>query len=509
MLAVSAAVFQEPNPVRFSDFAFTPELGRKFEPLEVTFSLNRKFKNPFDTREIDVSLLVSGPGDLHSMQYGFYWQGFNVVTEENGSTSLTPIGEPTWKMRFAPWASGGFSILPIAFDEVKRYESRRISVRAADSTSPAFPSANPKESYFRIGKDAFFPTCTDLRAPRHRLNDVLKELDRAKVSGFNTVRLNLFRFAPTHLSLGRYDLASAWAIDYVLSEARVRGLHVLIVANDESELDASWKTNPYNASLGGPCDSPDQFWRSLKARIEYKKWLRYIVSRVTANSNLLGIQFFDGVATPDYWIQEMATEITALHTYGTLLSTSPGTKQVWEQKRIGFATTRIGANGDPAAAARSAAGAIDETRASTDKPILAQIRWGDGEDAGISSVWAAIVSGCAGAHIQSSSDFPKTNPVFQFVSKVSWLREARKVQDLTVEDSSFGRALMGDSGGIVVVVGRQTSVEVKLRRDRTYRVAWFDLRTGQQIEEKQVSSEKRTVRLTRPSSDLGAAAIVR
>ncbi|MFN8139307.1 MAG: DUF5060 domain-containing protein [Fimbriimonadales bacterium] len=495
-----------------SDIKFDPERGKKFEPVELSFNLKADFKNPFDVKQIDAHFLITGPQDLSAEQPAFYCQDYDVVTRADGTQTVVAKGSPTWKMRFAPWRQGVYSLFPVAVDPVGRFDGKKIDVRADDSTFAPFITVKEKEQYFRIDKEALFPIITEFKRDARQRYDFAAACQTARQSGANTLFVNLgsqFRLEP---SLGQYDMAEFWAVDQLIAVARKQGLYLLLALEDGASLTKNWATNPYNAKNGGPCAKSEEFWTSIKARIAYKNKIRHLVSRITANNNLLGVQFFAGIQAPDYWVLEMMVEFLAHHTYGVPMSSAVGDSAFWKLKQTGFACIEIEPAPTAAQTAERIANAVSETKKLTDKPILCELsKQGINDDVAGVSAWASLVSGASSAIVPEGSRFGEA--VAEYASRVGWLREKRTAQRLAAPTNSFAQAFVGNGGGIALFAGQHTagdvSLEIGVNRDKQYRVEWFDIQTGATLATGEFSSDKRILRLTVPHSAHGSACIFR
>ncbi|GEM_PF-4912961 len=499
-----ACCLQTGAQVEFKQFQFEPQIGIKFSPLEVRFDIGREYENPFDPKIIDVSLLVSGPKELQSVQCAFWASDCAFGSDGN----VIETGSPGWRIRFAPWERGVYSMFPTAIDSEKRYDGKRIDVRANDSNLTAFVSVREKESYFRTDKEVVYPIIREIGAkPAAKL---ITQLNAAADSGANCVFLRVPTWLPIQKGLALFDMKNAWALDQVFLEAQKRKMMVLLALDEGKEMRENWSKNPYRAI----CSSPDDFFRSLKARAAYKKYLRYLISRIGAYDNLLGIELFYDYPAPDYWVQEMTNEIQALHTYGAMISSSPGTKDVWTQKQVGFATAQIAPVESAVQSAASVAREIASIRKDTDKPIVCLLSNPSPYRSGsIAAAWASLICGGAGAAapFETSGAFDLAG-MLAFSKKISWQKEQRTVQDVAGMASGFAKSFLGDSGGCFLLITDQTqgakTVELKVRRDKKYRYEIIDIETGRVAAQGEASSEKKTLSIPVPEFRLGLAGII-
>lgn len=102
--------------------------------------------------------------------------------------------------------------------------------------------------------------------------------------------------------VGRYNMASAWKLDYLVDLAHLRGLRIVLCFETTrpfqeipSREGLDWRSNPYNAANGGPLTSPEQFFSNNEAEDYYKRKLRYIIARWGYSSDVLAWQLFNEI----------------------------------------------------------------------------------------------------------------------------------------------------------------------------------------------------------------------
>ncbi|MCW8129323.1 MAG: hypothetical protein KIS92_02975 [Planctomycetota bacterium] len=81
----------------------------------------------------------------------------------------------------------------------------------------------------------------------------------------------------------RYNLTNAWRMDHVLDEAERRGVRINLCLVNHGQyshvIDTEWRHNPLNAALGGPLQSPAEFFTRAEAKSAHMNMLRYAVAR--------------------------------------------------------------------------------------------------------------------------------------------------------------------------------------------------------------------------------------
>ncbi len=159
--------------------------------------------------------------------------------------------------------------------------------------------------------------------------------------------------------LGRYYEKTAERLDEILRLSEEKGLYVMLTFDhhgifkdfiDIWASNAEWKTNPYNAANGGPCESPTDFFTNPEAKKIYKNRLRYLVARWGYSTHLACWEFFNEVDNvlnwqdiPPLaivnWHKEMADYLKQIDPYKHLVSTSVTSKEIpglWEIESLDF-----------------------------------------------------------------------------------------------------------------------------------------------------------------------------
>jgi hypothetical protein len=88
-----------------------------------------------------------------------------------------------------------------------------------------------------------------------------------------------------YYGVGIYSLDNAWKLDTILDLAERKGVSVMLCLGTYGEFndggffnEGQWRANPYNATNGGPCLKPDDFWTNIARRL-YQQRLRYLAAR--------------------------------------------------------------------------------------------------------------------------------------------------------------------------------------------------------------------------------------
>jgi hypothetical protein len=159
--------------------------------------------------------------------------------------------------------------------------------------------------------------------------------------------------------LGRYYQKTANRFDEILHFAEEKGIYIMLTHDyhgvfksyiDRWASNAEWRTNPYNASNGGPCQEPEDFFTNPEAKQFYKNKLRYMVARWGYSTHLACWEFWNEIDNVMEWQNVLATAITSWHKemadylkkidpYKHLVSTSVVYREVpglWKIKNLDF-----------------------------------------------------------------------------------------------------------------------------------------------------------------------------
>jgi len=111
------------------------------------------------------------------------------------------------------------------------------------------------------------------------------------------VRIHLTNGRVPHATPGEVD--EDWAVfwDEVFDTRAQNGLNVLPVFDvwagwNDGDRAQSWRSNPYNAALGGPAPSPAELLRDTPTRRLWQQWLQTLVARWEGRSNIMGWEIF-------------------------------------------------------------------------------------------------------------------------------------------------------------------------------------------------------------------------
>ena len=306
-ISLFASIHIEPKATLLSE----PQL---WQPLEMSLSGIPEITNPFDPELIAVDAVFRMPsGD--SMEVPAFWYQAYTRQKVDGAEKLTTDGEPGWRLRFTPTEPGAYHLgiritlageaLPVGNEIVFD-----VAPQAIDQQHGWVQIANKR--YFRtsdghplrlIGENV----CWDIGRGTYDYDEWFKAMAD---SGQNFARL---WFSPWSVgiehqpgTLNHYSLSDAWQLDYIFSLAEHYGIYLMISFDHHGMYqthektwggtNAFWhKNNPYSKTLGGPCETPNDFFSMPEARALYQKRLRYLIARWGYSPYLHSWQFFNEI----------------------------------------------------------------------------------------------------------------------------------------------------------------------------------------------------------------------
>lgn len=316
----------------------------RYEKIELTLDIEATYQNPFDPSQIEVQADFSGPDGKTSSVPAFYWQDF-TSTLSGGREVLVPQGQPAWKVRYTPTQAGqwtytisvktpaGNAASEPATLEVK--PSARHGFLRVDQRDPAYFAFDDGTPYIAIGENAGW-------YGEGGSHDYQRWFGRLQASGANFARLWMASWAMgiewSDTGLGDYTrrLDRAWQLDQVFALAEQNDIFLMLSLLNHGAFSTTtnpeWDQNPYNAALGGPCATPQEFATNQQSRELFKRRLRYIAARWGYSTNLLAWEWWNEVDwTPIAprpilapWITEMSGYLATVDPYQHLRTTSYG-----------------------------------------------------------------------------------------------------------------------------------------------------------------------------------------
>jgi hypothetical protein len=286
----------------------------QFEKIEIGLAPDRAPANPFDPAEVELNAVVRTPSGKTLTVPGFWFQDYRrglANPEAQGRERvevLTAVGAPEWRVRFASAETGPHRVALELRGAAGTRRSPELTVTVRPGSGRGWIRVSPRNPRFLedgAGR-VFFPLGQNLCMYERKEGTYYFDrlIGKLAAAGGNYVRLWQEYYVPDDLGkpaapgdggftgfplettatgLGRYDLASAWRLDYVSDLCEKLDVYWQIASEMvvwwERKLAYRWNRNPYNAANGGPCANPSDYMTNEQARELVRRRLRYNVAR--------------------------------------------------------------------------------------------------------------------------------------------------------------------------------------------------------------------------------------
>ncbi len=269
--------------------------------IELDLQTNIQVTNPYDPNELGLKARFTAPSGKVAEVGAFWYQGYDLQTRK-------PTGKPGWKVRFTPNEAGEWKIT--AYDPTSGVRSETLTISVNPSDLLGFVRINPQDHRYLAfdNGDFFFPIgvnmawWSDWKDP---IDQYTRWLDEFASNGGNTIRVWMaawsFGIEWKDTGLGDYTERQyeAWCLDRLFELADQYQIKIILVLMNHGPLslvaNSEWNSNPYNASLGGPLSSPEEFVTNPVATAYYQRRLEYIINRWGYSPNLLAWEWFNEV----------------------------------------------------------------------------------------------------------------------------------------------------------------------------------------------------------------------
>jgi hypothetical protein len=299
-----------------------------YETVEFTFRMAGQWKNPFDPDEIRVDAVITGEDGARTVVPGFFYQEYRLSVAD-GRESYQPVGEPCWKVRFAPPKPGRYSC-----ELAVKNRGREIRVAA-----PAFvcTAAGDSHGYLRISPhnplyfefDDGTPFCA---VAMDKASGTVSQFEHV-YRRFSAAGGNFNRLFLTHGNLnvmervvdssrldkgvGKLNLEYCWCVDQILELGEQLGIYHMLTLTNQTNFrtgNGGWDANVYNVKNGGCLNKPGEYFTDQRAQRVFEHLLRYAVARWGASTSVFSWDLWNEVsaaegfqpATAAKWHQRMA-----------------------------------------------------------------------------------------------------------------------------------------------------------------------------------------------------------
>ena len=166
-LAQRATIYgQDSNTIRIE--APSVEVGR-YEKLELLIRVDRRYDNPFDPEEVDLVVVLKTPGGVQMTLPAFYCQDYErrkLNQDRERANWFYPVGNGTWKARFAPTQTGTYFATARLKDKAGTIQSESFRFDCVPSSGkgflrvcekdPRFMELSDGTPFFAIGQNLAF-----------------------------------------------------------------------------------------------------------------------------------------------------------------------------------------------------------------------------------------------------------------------------------------------------------------------------------------------------------------
>jgi len=348
--ATMAARAEQGRPPRVIEAKPSAAQVGRFELFELTIRLDAEFDNPYDPDQIDLSATFTDPAGRTMKVNGFVHQDY-LRTLENGGERLTPQGERTWKIRYAPatlgrhhyqvrlrtpagTAQGGVGFLYCTASQSPGF----VRVSRRNARHFAFSNGTP---FFPIGHNISW---VDSKLKTFDYDRYFRKMAAAH-ENFTRIWMASWSLELEGESLDDYRLDNAWRLDHILRFARTYGIYTKLCFDNFYDFSQK-RHGPYWRANGGMCSAPRDFFLSDKAKDHYRRRLRYIVARWGHCTQIMAWEFWNEM---DYapsaqgrvrsqkepymleWTAEMATELRRLDPYAHCVTNTLAAYTDWPE----------------------------------------------------------------------------------------------------------------------------------------------------------------------------------
>ena len=185
------------------------------ERLEVSFAVSGDFENPFDPHQVQVDGHFTRPDGKDVVMPGFLYADCRRSLGKDGREVVEKVGEPSWRVRFAPTAPGAWQVVVKVRDRAGEAASAPLRFEVTLARSRGYIRRAPGTSYFCYEDGTpFFPIGENIAwSGKRGTYDFDDWLPAAGKCGMNIARIwlqwnNNLSIEHKGTGAGRNDLAS-------------------------------------------------------------------------------------------------------------------------------------------------------------------------------------------------------------------------------------------------------------------------------------------------------------
>lgn len=347
----SALVTLQVSAATVSNIKFNKTEVTRYERLEATFDLSKKYENPYDRKEVVVDALITGGKQEVVFPCFYYLPVDNSVT--SGSIRLRPAlpDKAVWMMRFAFQEEGEYTIR-FRVNDGEETVSDPTTIKVKGATGRGYVRINPRDRqlyqyddgspYHPIGINWAWHTTrgkTEQQMIELYLDARFKIL-RYWFVGFANQDIEWSEKMPANkgYGLGKMAPGPAALMDSIVWLCEEKNIKLMPVFETHgewgTEINPIWEINPYNVELGGMLDGPEEFFTNEEAMHLTKNKYRYTIARWAYSTAIFAWEFFNEVNAADAWHvaamhkdvaawnNEMADFVHSIDPFGHMVTTS-------------------------------------------------------------------------------------------------------------------------------------------------------------------------------------------
>ena len=484
-----AATLASAGPLSVGPVSISSREVGQYEKLEATFSVSGTWTNPFAPDQVSVDAVFTSPSGKKIRTPGFFYQDYSRSLRD-GAEWLQRVGDPVWKVRFAPVEIGDYRWELLVKNGAQSLIRPGPRFRSVPSDSRGFVRVAPSAGYletdrgdfwFGIGENVCWAGPKGTYDYDRWYGDLAEQganYSRLWTEPFTCFTLEQYNPLRPDAGIGKYLQDDAWRLDYVTSLAERDGIRQMLTLDSYNVLrhdlySPAWQQNAYAREHGGPIQHAAEYFTDPVAQQLYQQRLRYIVARWGYSTSVLCWEFWNEVngveeydpAAVAAWHRTMGDFLAQIDPYGHLRSTSfwlvGGEPQIDSLPEIDLVQTHAYNRPDYATFVASE----QQQKEHYHKPHWIgeygiedpgknglQLSRALADPHGIhmhNGAWASLMSGCAGTAMTWYWDevvdplylYPVFHPVAEFVKDLHLNRESWKpVQVLGLRLAAPGKA---------------------------------------------------------------------